>query len=135
MPWHSTKLEAPIALFERTADAPPPAISNEQIAAIRTRPIRDFSAQEAYLAALERDTLQGYLDFLAAFPRDPMAARVRAIAAARREAIIWRRTRIADTPPAYWSYLRRYPDGPHASDAHRRLRSSPRRSNRRRRSR
>ena len=26
-----------------------------------------------------------------------------------------------DTPPAYWSYLRRYPQGPHAWDARRRL--------------
>src|SRR4029079_15406899 len=75
----------------------------------------------AYVAALERDTLQGYLDFLAAYPDDPMAARVRAIVAARREAITWRRTRVVDTPPAYWSYLRRYPEGPHAADAHRRL--------------
>ena len=41
--------------------------------------------------------------------------------AARREAITWRRTRLVDTPPAYWSYLRRYPQGPHAADAHRRL--------------
>ena len=50
-----------------------------------------------------------------------MAARVRAIAAARREALTWQRTRLVDTPPAYWSYLRRYPQGPHAADAHRRL--------------
>src|SRR5262249_39397195 len=38
-----------------------------------------------------------------------------------RAAITWRRTCSIDTPPAYWSYLRRYPDGPHATDAHRRL--------------
>src|SRR5207253_1794186 len=93
----------------------------EQTAAMRARPMRDLGAQDAYVAALERDTLQGYLDFLAAYPDDPMARRVRAIVAARREAITWRRTRIADTPPAYWSYLRRYPDGPHAADARRRL--------------
>jgi hypothetical protein len=30
------------------------------------------------------------------------------------------RDRLVDTPPAYWSYLRRYPDGPHAGDAYRR---------------
>ncbi len=41
--------------------------------------------------------------------------------AVRREEIIWRRCVIADTPPAYWSYLRRYPNGPHAWDARRRL--------------
>jgi hypothetical protein len=46
---------------------------------------------------------------------------VRAILAARREAITWRRTYLADTPDAYWSYLRRYPQGPHAWDARRRL--------------
>ena len=27
----------------------------------------------------------------------------------------------ADTPNAYWSYLQRYPRGPHAADARRRL--------------
>jgi hypothetical protein len=77
--------------------------------------------QEAYAAALERDTLPGYEEFLAAYSGDPLAKRVRAIVAARREAITWLRTYRADTPQAYWSYLRRYPRGPHASDARRRL--------------
>ena len=121
VPWHASKISASLVFFERAADAPPPAISAEQTAAIRARPIRDLDAQEAYIVALERDTLEGYSDFLAAYPNDPMARRVRAIIAARREAITWRRTRVVDTPPAYWSYLRRYPDGPHAGDARRRL--------------
>ena len=42
--------------------------------------------------------LPGYEDFLAAYPGDPLARRVRAIVAARREAITWRRTYRADTP-------------------------------------
>ncbi|MFW8642499.1 hypothetical protein ACOJBO_05195 [Rhizobium beringeri] len=46
---------------------------------------------------------------------------MRAIIAARREAITWRETSNADTPEAYWSYLRRYPRGPHVWDARRRL--------------
>jgi uncharacterized caspase-like protein len=121
VPWHASKVETSLVFFERAADAPPPAVSSEQIAAIRARPMRELAAQEAYAAALERDTLDGYSDFLAAYPDDSMAARVRAIVAARREAITWRRTRIVDTPAAYWSYLRRYPQGPHAADAHRRL--------------
>jgi hypothetical protein len=70
---------------------------------------------------LERDTLQGYDEFLSAYPDDPMARRVQAIIAARREAITWRRTYSTDTPDAYWSYLGRYPGGPHAADARRRL--------------
>lgn len=121
VPWHVSKLAAPLYLFERAPDAPPPQVTADQTAVIRRRPIRDFDAREAYLAALDRDTLDGYQDFLAVYPRDPMAARVRAIIAARREAIVWRETRNVDTPPAYWSYLRRYPRGAHSYDARRRL--------------
>src|SRR6202165_889517 len=52
-------------------------------------------------AALERDSMQGYEDFLAAYPDDPLARRVRAIAAARREAITWLRTYRTDTAQGY----------------------------------
>jgi uncharacterized caspase-like protein len=121
VPWHASKAETSLVFFERGADAPAPAVSSEQIAAIRARPLRELAPQEAYAAALEGDTLDGYSEFLTAYPDDPMAARVRAIAAVRREGLTWQRTRVVDTPPAYWSYLRRYPQGPHAADAHRRL--------------
>jgi uncharacterized caspase-like protein len=123
VPWQSAKLDAPLYLFDKASDAPAPAVSPEQTSSIRSKPIREFDAGDAYLAALDRDTLQGYLDFVAAFPSDPMAPRVRAIIAARREALIWRRTRNNDTPRAYWSYLRRYPRGAHSYDARRRLRA------------
>jgi hypothetical protein len=46
---------------------------------------------------------------------------VRAIIAARREATAWRQTILAATPNAFWSYLRRYPRGPHAAEARREL--------------
>jgi len=120
VPWDSQKVDASFTFFERAPDAPaaPPA---DQVAAARSKPIRDLGVQDAYAAVLERDTLPAYEDFLAAYPDDPMAKRVRAIAAARREAITWRRTYRADTPNAYWSYLQRYPRGPHAADARRRL--------------
>src|SRR6267154_1765292 len=121
VPWNTSKLQAPFYFFERAPDAPPPQVSPEQTSTIRSRPIRDFDAREAYLAALDRDNLQDYESFLVAYPRDPMARRVQAIVAARREAITWRRSRSVDTPAAYWSYLRRYPNGFHANDARRRL--------------
>src|SRR5258705_7145313 len=121
VPWNASKLEAPFYFFERAPDAPPPQVSAEQTSSIRLKPIRDFDARDAYLAALDRDNLQDYENFLVAYPRDPMVRRVRAIVAARREAITWRRSRSVDTPPAYWSYLRRYPRGFHADDARRRL--------------
>ena len=121
VPWDDQKVQSPFTFFDRAADAPPVQGSADQVAAIRDKPIRDLGAQDAFTAALARDTFQAYADFLAAYPTDPLAKRVRAILAARREAITWRRSYLADTPPAYWSYLRRYPQGPHAWDARRRL--------------
>jgi uncharacterized caspase-like protein len=121
VPWDDQKVTAQFAFFERAPDAPPPQAAPDQVAAIRDKPIRDLGVQDAYAAALERDTLPAYEEFLAAYPGDPMAKRVMAIVAARREAITWRRSYRADTPDAYWSYLRRYPRGPHAGDARRRL--------------
>ena len=70
VPWHASKVEASLVFFERAADAPAPAVSAEQTAAIRARPIRELAAQEAYIAALERDTLEGYGEFLAAYADD-----------------------------------------------------------------
>jgi uncharacterized caspase-like protein len=120
IPWNAEKVDARFEFFERAPDAPT-AAPPDQTADLRTKPIHDFDVKDAYIAALDRDTLTDYENFLIAFPDDPLAKRVRAILAARREAITWRRSYRTDTPPAYWSYLRRYPSGPHAADARRRL--------------
>ncbi|OAF02144.1 caspase-like domain-containing protein [Bradyrhizobium centrolobii] len=121
VPWDEQKVSAQFSFFVRAPDAPPPQAAPDQVAAIRNKPIRDLGVQDAYAAALERDTLPAYEEFLSAYPDDPLAKRVTVIVAARREAVTWRRTYRTDTPEAYWSYLRRYPRGPHAADAHRRL--------------
>jgi uncharacterized caspase-like protein len=118
LPWSASKLDGPFYVFERAADAPPPALSFAQT---ERRPISSFSAEDAYAAAVERDTLKGYREFLAAYPHSDQASRVRAILAVRREAAYWRRTVGADTPRAYWTYLHTYPKGPHIPDARRRL--------------
>ena len=117
VPWNASRVESTFVFFERSSEAPVASAEPD----VRSRPIRDLGGPDAYVAALERDTLAGYEEFLAAYPDDPMARRVHAIIAARREAITWRRSYAADTPDAYWSYLRRYPYGPHAGDARRRL--------------
>ena len=121
VPWYDSKIAQPFLFTERTPDAPPPpqvATSME----LQSRPIGEFSGdREAYVAALERDTLDGYEEFIAAFPDSPLGGRVRALLAVRREAITWRRTVSINTPQAYWSYLRRYPQGAHVADAERRL--------------
>src|SRR5262249_36119093 len=120
-PGDEKRSSAQFAFLGRGPDAPPPHAAPAQVAAIRSKPIRDLGVQDAYAAALERDTLPAYEEFLAAYPGDPLAKRVTVIVAARREAITWRRTYRTDTPEAYWSYLRRYPRGPHFGDARPRL--------------
>ena len=83
--------------------------------------IAGLAAPLAYSTAIARDTLPGYADFVTAFPRDPLVARVRAMAAARREALFWSEAVRANTPRAYWTYMRRYPRGPHFGDVRRQL--------------
>ncbi|SFK24097.1 caspase family protein [Methylocapsa palsarum] len=121
VPWDAAKIVPPLVLLPGAPDAPPPAAAQAS-EALRVRPIREFPvASEAYAAAIERDSFAGYQDFLAAYPGDPLAGRVRALLAARREALTWRRTVEANTPDACWTYMRRYPHGPHYPDARRRL--------------
>jgi uncharacterized caspase-like protein len=121
VPWYAAKITQPFLFMERTPDAPPPpqAVASMQL---QSQPIREFRGdQEAYVAAVGRDTLGGYEEFMGAFPDSPLAPRVRALIAVRREAITWRRTVSINTPEAYWSYLRRYPQGAHVADCERRL--------------
>jgi uncharacterized caspase-like protein len=121
IPWYASQIDGPFFMTELAAGAPPPP-NVMPIADVRAKPIRDFpSVDDAYAAALDRDSIDGYEQFLAVYPNSPYSARIAGMLAVRREAIIWRRCVIADTPPAYWSYLRRYPNGPHVWDARRRL--------------
>ena len=119
-PWDAANITPPLILLEAAPNAAA-AETSVSYAAAQSRPIASFPANEAYAAALERDTMEGYQDFLIAYPGDPLAGRVRALLAARREALTWRRTLEANTPDACWSYMRRYPKGPHYYDARRRL--------------
>jgi uncharacterized caspase-like protein len=121
IPWYASQIDGPFFMTELAAGASPPP-NVVPIADVRAKPIRDFpSVDDAYAAALDRDTIDGYEQFLAVYPNSPYSERIGGMLAVRREAIIWRRSVIADTPPAYWSYLRRYPNGPHVWDARRRL--------------
>ena len=90
LPWSASKLDGPFYVFERAAEAPP--ATGPTWAQMERRPISSFPVAEAYAAALERDTIKGYREFLAAYPNSDQANRVRAILAVRREAAFWRRT-------------------------------------------
>ena len=119
IPWNASRISTPFVFFARTADAP--ADQRDNFSQLTSKPIESMSARDAYQAAVAQDTLEGYEFFLAAFPNDPMALRVRAIVAARRESTIWRSSCSAGTPQGYWTYLKRYPRGPHLYEARRAL--------------
>lgn len=121
VPWDASKIETQFKFFERTPGAPPRTDSPEHTASMRSQSMRSLGAHDAYMVVLMRDTFDAYADFLADYWHDPMTKRVRALLAARREAITWRRTCQANVPDAYWSYLERYPRGPHLADARRLL--------------
>src|SRR6266436_1117040 len=67
VPWNAEKTDGQFMFFNRAPDAPAPA-APDQAAAVRGKPIRDLGVQDAYAASLERDTMQGYEDFLTAYP-------------------------------------------------------------------
>src|SRR3979409_1031860 len=67
VPWNAEKIDASFMFFNRAPDAPAPA-PPDQAAAARSKPIRDLGVQDAYAAALERDSMPAYEDFLAAYP-------------------------------------------------------------------
>ena len=68
VPWDSQKVDdVAFSFFERAPDAPA-APPSDQAAGNRSKPIRELGAQDAYAAALERDTLPAYEDFLGAYP-------------------------------------------------------------------
>jgi uncharacterized caspase-like protein len=117
VPWFASNINARFLFLDRDPTAPPSPDAPERIASMRSQPMRNLGARDAYFIALMRDTFDGYADFIADYWQDAMTKRVQALLAARREAIAWRRSYQANVPNAYWSYLERYPRGPHAVDA------------------
>lgn len=120
IPWHSANLgsanlgAASFVFFEQAEAAAAPLVRE-------VRRIEEVPAEEAYAIAVERDTIQDYQAFLRRYPDHRLSRRVTALLAARREAAVWRRTVTRNTREAYWTYLRAYPNGPHAPDCRRRL--------------
>ena len=119
-PWAVSGLATPLILVPGVAGAPVAAQAQELIEA-RSKPIGQLSADDAYSRAIEQDTIPVYEEFLKANPSHVQAKRVRAMIAARREAYTWQRARRTNTDRAYWTYLRRYPNGAHAAEAESRL--------------
>lgn len=119
VPWQNSRLENSFTFAERASDAPQRTDAPELTRSFRTRPMHALSVGDAYYTALMRDTFDGYAEFLAEYWQDPATSRVRALLAARREVLTWHRSTRTNTANAYWTYLERYPHGPHLADAQR----------------
>ena len=118
-PWNVSNLGEQIELVPpeaATAGLPPPLPLRV------ARPMRAIGPDEAYALAIETDSLDSYVEFVDAYPSHPYSERVWAMIRARREALAWMRALEINTSQAYWTYLRRYPNGIYAFDAERRLR-------------
>ncbi|HML13161.1 MAG TPA: caspase family protein [Xanthobacteraceae bacterium] len=79
--------------------------------------LRQLPPDQAYARVVEMDTLRDYQWFVDVYPTYRLTPQVWVIIETRREAILWRRAVNRNTPHAYWNYLKRYPDGPHAEEA------------------
>jgi Caspase domain len=138
IPWMTSSLNVEVKLF----DAPPaPAASNSSPAPaapqtlasalgvadvpvppkkrhrVSKRMMQDMPADEAYRTAIEDDSLEDYQWFVEAHPDYSLAGQVWNIIDNFREGILWHRTLALGSTAAYWNYLDRYPDGPHAWEA------------------
>ena len=87
VPWHATNGVGPFVFFERTAEAPPLGCRKRTRPQHSARERSGISRRRRHISrALERDTLPDYLEFLDSYANSPLANRVRAIVAVRREA-------------------------------------------------
>ena len=99
--------------------APPPA--PQTMMRLEGRALRDYPPAEAYAIVIERDRIADYQEFLRIYPDDPLARRVKALLAQRREALMWRKAIARNSSASYWTYLRTYPQGTFVVEARRRL--------------
>jgi len=117
-PWHVSALTGAAPLVQAAGRARGAATAEVPG---RTGALKRLPADQAYVAAIERDALPSYVEYVQAFPRSPHARRIWGLIRTRREALLFMRAIELDTPEALWTYLRRYPNGQYAADAERRL--------------
>jgi hypothetical protein len=134
-PWEVSQLQQVVMLVPGQAAAPPAGAPQGILSAPQTaigapvvrrrpppRPIQDIGPEEAYAHVVEQDDLQTYSEYVRVYPNSAYTPRVWAMIRARREALLWRRALLENSPESYWTYIERYPDGVYVFDARRRLR-------------
>lgn len=113
VPWDNGETESDVTLLSAAGGSGPGQIAN--------RPMTGLPVETVYWASIAEDTLAGYQAFLRAFPNDPLSVRIKVLKAVRLEAATWAESCRANTASAYWTFMSRYPRGPHYVDVRRRL--------------
>ena len=123
-PWMTSDLDVDVVLFAPPPSTPAPqampdgsAIPSKDEQPVTLESLGKLSPEQAYAAAVEEDTLDAYQSFVQKYPKYELAPQVWDIIASRREAVLWQRTLAQNTSRAYWNYLKRYPNGPHVTEA------------------
>ena len=120
-PWHSSSLAVTFAAVAGAGAAKPAGGAPDAQGVTRSRAVSALPEPEAYIAALDRDTIKGYSEFVSTFQQSPLARRMAALLAARREALNWQHAVRDDRAEAYWTYLVLYPRAAHIGEARARL--------------
>ncbi len=123
-PWESSSLTGEFTFFGDTlVAAARPAENAPVIQMAADLPSR--SVRQAYDYVLSENRPQYYREFIAMYPRDPLADRIRALLAGLVQAAAWHEAVLANSPAAYRSFRESYADSPYAPVALR-LQGQPR---------
>ncbi|MGO9390753.1 caspase family protein, partial [Rhodoblastus sp.] len=119
MPWEDDKLaEKTLAFFPPPAGAALPSITHSDGTEVK---LASMAREEAFKSVIASDRIIDYQAYLIKFPEDEAVPTIQYNLAVRREAEIWLRTLLTDTPQAYWTYIKTYPDGGNVEVARQKL--------------
>ncbi|CCD91873.1 conserved exported hypothetical protein [Bradyrhizobium sp. ORS 375] len=112
-PWESSSLTSDFTFFGDTlVAAARPADKAPVVQMAADLPSR--SVRQAYDYVLSENRPQYYREFVAMYPRDPLADRIRALLAGLVQAAAWHEAVLANSPSAYQSFSQTYADSPYA---------------------
>ncbi|MGJ5046611.1 caspase family protein [Bradyrhizobium oligotrophicum] len=123
-PWESSSLTGDFTFFGDTLVAAARSAENAPVIQMAAD-LPSRSVRQAYDYVLSENRPQYYREFIAMYPRDPLADRIRALLAGLVQAAAWHEAVLANSPAAYRSFRESYADSPYAPVALR-LQGQPR---------
>lgn len=116
-PWESSSLTSDFYLFTDNPQAAPDQPYVKPQPAYQVADIRKRSVRQAYDMVIEEDSVEYYEEFVTVYPSDPLAARIRALLAARLVMTAWHGAVKSNTPVAYASFQSKFANTIYAQSA------------------